>query len=59
VREGAARVAFCGKKKERTKGELERARTRGTVNEKKETYRDAEKAFILHTNCFAEHFVFE
>ena len=24
-----------------------------------DTYSGADKAFILHTNCFAEHFVFE
>jgi len=34
-------------------GQTERA------GETRRTYSGREKAFILHTNCFAEHFVFE
>jgi len=54
---GAENLAYCGLE-ERATGETNasaEAEERKTNN----TYSCDEKAFILHTNCFAEHFVFE
>ena len=57
ARVGAENLAYCGLE-ERAMGETNasaEAEERKTNN----TYSCDEKAFILHTNCFAEHFVFE
>ena len=56
ARVGAENLAYCGLE-ERATGETSASARR--KKEKKETYSCVEKAFILHTNCFAEHFVFE
>ena len=49
-----AKLADCGRESEGETGRAKGQRTR-----ERRTYSGAEKAFILHTNCFAEHFVFE
>ncbi len=53
LRPGTAKVAFYRDKRESGVSYCARE------SAKRKTYRGVEKAFILHTNCFAEHFVFE
>ena len=51
---GAENLAYCGFRASGVRrGEC------GGVRKRDDTYSCVEKAFILHTNCFAEHFVFE
>ena len=52
VSTGSAEVAQLDSKKERVS-------KAGAGDKKERTYRGRHKSFILHTNCFAEHFVFE